>query len=235
MTLISKINLRVLRWILSFTLLSITTISSSLVFADGITTSKNQNPQQVVNQLMKQWAIINYQTDKKQQEKAFKTLVEQAHEYSEKLENSAEIKIWNGIILSTYAGAKGGLGALKYVKKAKKSLETALKLNPSALNGSAYTSLGSLYYQVPGWPIGFGSDKKAEMFLQQALSINPDGIDPNYFYADFLFEDGKYAKALQHANNALKAADRLNRPIADKGRREELAKLVSKIEKKMSR
>jgi hypothetical protein len=57
-----------------------------------------------------------------------------------------------------------------------------MAIDPRALQGSAYTSLGSLYYQVPGWPIGFGDDKRAEAMLLKALEINPDGIDPNYFY-----------------------------------------------------
>ena len=75
---------------------------------------------------------------------------------------------------------EGGLGALGLVKQAKASLEQALAIDPQALAGSAYTSLGSLYYQVTGWPLGFGDDDKAEAMLKQSLAINPDGIDPNY-------------------------------------------------------
>ncbi|MDA1382172.1 hypothetical protein PCI56_27515 [Plesiomonas shigelloides subsp. oncorhynchi] len=53
------------------------------------------------------------------------------------------------------------------VKEAKASLEKALKQNPNALDGSAYTSLGSLYYKVPGWPVGFGDDEQAERLLKK--------------------------------------------------------------------
>ncbi|MFW5386410.1 MULTISPECIES: hypothetical protein [unclassified Yersinia (in: enterobacteria)] len=49
------------------------------------------------------------------------------------------------------------------VKDAKVKLELAIKLDANALDGSAYTSLGTLYYQVPGWPIGFGDKKQAEL------------------------------------------------------------------------
>jgi hypothetical protein len=70
--------------------------------------------------------------------------------------------IWEGIINSSWAGAIGGLGALGKVKAAKASLEQAMKLDPNALQGSAYTSLGTLYDQVPGWPIGFGDADKAD-------------------------------------------------------------------------
>ena len=41
---------------------------------------------------------------------------------------------------------------------------------------------------MPGWPIGFGDKKKAEEYLKKALAANPDGIDPNFFYGDFLLD-----------------------------------------------
>ena len=47
------------------------------------------------------------------------------------------------------------------------------------LDGSAYNSLGVLYYKVPGWPVGFGDKAKARELLQKALAINPKGIDAN--------------------------------------------------------
>ena len=40
------------------------------------------------------------------------------------------------------------------MKEAKARLEIAIQAGSAALDGSAYTSLGSLYYQVPGWPVG---------------------------------------------------------------------------------
>ena len=114
----------------------------------------------------------------------------------------AEALIWEGIIESSYAGAKGGLGALGLAKEARGNLEAALKIDPTALDGSAYTSLGTLYYRVPGFPVGFGDHDKARKLLQKALKINPNGIDPNYFYAEFLFEQGEYAEALQYLEKA---------------------------------
>jgi hypothetical protein len=51
------------------------------------------------------------------------------------------------------------------VKQARKDFEAAIALDKTALAGSAYTSLGSLYYQVPSWPPGFGSNKKANFNL----------------------------------------------------------------------
>jgi tetratricopeptide (TPR) repeat protein len=130
--------------------------------------------------------------------------------------------VWLAIVLSTDAGVTGGFGALGKVKEARRQLEAAEKINPDALNGSIYTSLGSLYYQVPGWPIGFGDDEKAETYLKKALAINPDGIDPNYFYGDFMLEEGNYQQAIKYLEKAAAAPPRPGRPLADKGRQAEV-------------
>ena len=109
------------------------------------------------------------------------------------------------------------------------AIEPFLELDPRALDGSAYTSLGALYYKVPGFPLGFGDDDKAGELLRQALQLNPDGIDPNYFYAEYLYEQRRYAESLQYLERAAKAPPRLGRETADKGRRSEIATLRQKV------
>ena len=185
-----------------------------------------------VSQLQKSWEQIKYQTPSKQHEKGFESLMKDADKLVAQNPNRAEILIWQGIIESSYAGAKGGLGALGHVKNAKKTFEKALEINSNALDGSAFTSLGSLYYQVPGWPIGFGDDKKATEFLKKGLAINPDGIDPNYFYGDFLFRNGDLAGAEKSLRKALSAAPRTGRQVADEGRRQEINEILGKIAEK---
>lgn len=175
------------------------------------------------------WAEIQYQLPEDQQEKAFEHLVTDVKAFVAQYPGRAEPLIWQGIVLSTYAGTKGGLGALGLVKDARQSLEAALAIDERALDGSAYTSLGSLYYQVPGWPLSFGDDEQAEKYLQKALAINPAGIDPNYFFGDFLLEQGKESRAKVYLNNALRASPRPGREIADAGRREEIADRLGKL------
>ena len=140
-----------------------------------------------------------------------------------------ELKVWLAINTSTLAGAKGGLGALSLVKEAKVLLDEVIITDPTILDGSAFTSLGSLYYQVPGWPIGFGDDDKAEKMLKKALEINPNGIDSNYFYADFLKENGESKKAIQYFKKAQNAPARANRPLADKGRLNEISSKLQEL------
>ena len=180
--------------------------------------------------LQSRWAEINYQVPAAQREAEFAKLAAEADTLVRSNPQDAEFYIWRGIILSTYAGAKGGLGALDLVKQSKASLERALALDPKALHGSAYTSLGALYYQVPGWPIGFGDDEQAEKLLKQALQLNPNGIDPNYFYGDFLFRQKRYSEAKLALEKAQAATARPGREVADRGRQAEIAALLAKVQ-----
>ena len=188
-----------------------------------------------IAQIQQQWAVIKYQMpDEDQQEKAIDTLAGHAAALVVQFPENAEPLIWQGIVLATRAGIKGGLGALKDAKTAKRSLEQAEKINPGALNGSVYTSLGSLYYKVPGFPIGFGDEAKAKAYLEKALQMNPEGIDPNFFYGEFLYENGEYAAAEKVLQRALAAPPRPGRELADKGRAEEIRELMAKIQQKKS-
>jgi tetratricopeptide (TPR) repeat protein len=179
------------------------------------------------------WAIANYVTPAGDARKdAFDALEKRAGAFAKQHPGRAEALIWEGIVESGYAGAKGGLGALGLAKEARGNLESALKIDPNALDGSAYTSLGTLYYRVPRFPIGFGNHDKARELLQQALKVNPAGIDPNYFYADFLCSEGDCAAALPYLEKAAQAPARPGREVADKGRRAEIAALMAKAKQK---
>ncbi len=178
--------------------------------------------------LQSEWARIKYQVrDADAQLAQMQKLQAQADALVSAMPGKAEPLIWDGIITSTEGGMKGGLGALGLVKTAKSLLERAEKIDPRALEGSAETSLGSLYYQVPGFPIGFGSTGKAKEHLVRGLAINPTGIDANYFYGDFLVQQGDYAAAVKVLEKALQAAPRPGREVADQGRRGEIRQLLA--------
>lgn len=183
--------------------------------------------------LQQRWAKVNYQLEEDKREQAFATLLADADAVVQANSDRAEAYIWRGIIASSYAGAKGGIGALAITEKSKQDLEKALSIDPTALQGSAYTSLGVLFYKVPGWPIGFGSDKKARELLNKALEINPQGIDPNYFYADFLAQERDYKGAMRYLELAKQAPGRPDRPLADSGRQQEIAALERRVSKKI--
>lgn len=184
-------------------------------------------------QLQKSWEKLKYQTPAASQEKGFEQLLEQSKTVTAQYPDQAEPLVWQGIIEATFAGVRNGisgqLAALSLVKNAKSSLDAAIKINPNALHGSAYTSLGSLYYQVPSWPISFGDNKKAKEYLSKGLELNPDGIDSNYFYGDFLYKTGDMVNAEKVLQKALQAPAREGREIADEGRKKEINDLLKKI------
>jgi tetratricopeptide (TPR) repeat protein len=185
--------------------------------------------------LQQAWAKANYDTPEGDARvQAFEQLERRAESFTRAHPGRAEALIWEGIIESSYAGAKGGLGALSLAKEARDNLEAAIKLDPRALDGSAYTSLGTLYYKVPGFPLGFGDRKKAAELLQQALQLNPDGIDPNYFYGELLYEQGRYQESLEHLEKAAKARPRPGRELADHGRHAEIRSLSDRVRAKLS-
>ncbi|NYS78572.1 MULTISPECIES: hypothetical protein [Halomonadaceae] len=219
--------------ILSFKTLRTTLLASAigLISLQGIASEGDSAAVAAsLAELQQRWAEINYTLPPDEQAAAFSRLGDQAEQLVERYPDAAELHIWAGIIRSTEAGASGGLSALGLVKQAKKELEAALELNPLALDGSAYTSLGALYYQVPGWPIGFGDEQKAEWHLQRALAINPEGIDSLYFWGDYLHEQGRDAEARQALERALMAAPRPGRELADSGRRDDIHQLMSELQ-----
>jgi len=182
-----------------------------------------------VAELQRDWEVVRYQTPSSEREKRFESLAEKAHKISESFPGRSEPLIWEGIVVSSWAGEKGGLGALGLVKQAKAIYEQAIAIDGNALDGSAFNSLGVLYYKVPGWPLGFGDKVKARELLQKALAVNPKGIDPNFFYGEFLAEIGNPEEAVTYLERALQAPSRPGRQVADTGRREEARALLAKI------
>jgi tetratricopeptide (TPR) repeat protein len=189
--------------------------------------------QQRLDGIQQRWAHIQYEVPADQRTAAFEKLAAQASAFTLERQSVAEAWIWSGIVTSSWAGAQGGLGALSKVKDAKADLEKAMALDPKALQGSAYTSLGALYDRVPGWPIGFGDSDKAEQLLKVALQMNPNGIDSLYFWGDHLYRQKRYGEAKVALQKALQAAPRPGRETADAGRRKEIETLLVDVNKKL--
>lgn len=81
---------------------------------------------------------------------------------------------------------------------------------------------------MPGAPIGWGDDAKASKLLRQALALDPNGLDANYFYGDYLLDQGDKAGAKTYLQKALRAPHDAARPVWDAGRRREVRDLLTK-------
>ena len=89
--------------------------------------------------------------------------------------------------------------------------------------------LGTLYYMTPSWPFSFGDNEKAQQFLKRALKINPNSIDANYFYADYLLTENDKQQAITYFKKALKIPNRKNQPYADSQLKQEAKKALNRI------
>lgn len=189
-----------------------------------------------VDGLAHAWDHANFEVrDKPAQAAAAARVAAQADALAHQFPTRAEPLVWEAIALSTEAGAKGGLGGLALAKEAKALLERAEHINPAALgDGSVYTSLGSLYAQVPGFPVGFGDPAKARAYLLKGIAANPNGLDSNFFYADYLVRQGQYAAAVKALEKSLAAPARPGREVADRGRRAEAQAMLARARQKLA-
>ena len=185
--------------------------------------------------IQQEWAVANYQTaDGSARSDSFAALVDHAAAFRERYPARAEAQAWEGIVLSTYAGEVSAFSAMKYAKAARAALERAEKIDANALAGGIYASLGALYSKVPGGMMGFGDDALAAQYFEKALAIDPDNIDNNYFFGEFLLDQGDYVRARTVLEHALEAPTVAERPVFDAGRRQEIRSLLSVVESKAS-
>ena len=188
-----------------------------------------------LHDIQHRWAETSYRKTGGAQKDAFEALLEDARNLAAANPERAEALVWQGIVASTYAGVKGPFGAMSLAKEARDVLTKAEALDPTVLDGSVYTSLGTLYFRVPGGLIGFGDKDLARDYLEKALQLNPDGIDPNYFYGEFLLEQKDYEAARTALLKAKNAPQRPDRPLADEGRQHEVDALLAEVNRKLGR
>lgn len=190
-----------------------------------------------IKPIQKEWAIVKYRMTDDKKAEAYERLAIHAADLAAQYPDRAEPLIWQAINLSSYAGAVGGIKsitkALPAVKKARDLLLQAVSINQSALDGSVYTSLGALYYQVPGWPIGFGDKRNARIYLEKAMAENQNKLDAGYFYGDYLVKQKNYTKARSVLEQALQQPVLVDRPVADQGRRDEIRILLDNVMSKI--
>lgn len=182
-----------------------------------------------LSDLQQRWAVANYEMRGLPRVAALETLAQSAVRLTALNPNRVEVWIWSGMIQATLARAATGINSLNAATAARIDLERALDLNPTAMDGAAYTQLGALYHKTPSWPLGFGDRKKAGELLLKGLKMNPDGIDSNYCYGEFLLDQGQRRQAREYLLRAQKAPPRPGQALADTGRRRDIAKLLAKI------
>lgn len=179
--------------------------------------------------LKNRWEHTVTEMPANQREETLKALASEAEQLAGQHPNEADVLIWQGIVLASYARERGGLGALGTAGDARDVLERAIEIDPAGGNGSAYVTLGALYDRAPGRPLGFGNSDTAERMFQRALELRPDGIDVNYYYAAFLKEEGNTQAAREHAQRAVNGTARDNRQMSDEALRRDAQALLGQL------
>lgn len=183
-----------------------------------------------VRRLQTTWEAIKFGIPEgEEQTNKMNALGEDADAVAARFPESVEIQIWDGIITSERASMASMFSALGLAKRARDILEQAYKTSPAKLDAGAPTSLGVLYYRVPGFPIGFGDKERARQLLEQAVKLAPTGLDAWYFYGDFLFEQKDYSKAAEAFRHALSLPQHPDRPAWDKNRQLVIEEKLSSI------
>ena len=186
-----------------------------------------------VHRLQSTWEAIKFGVPEGDEQTAkMNALGDDADAVAAKFPDRPEVLIWDGIITSERASMASMFSALGLAKRARDILEQAYKMAPAKLDAGAPTSLGVLYYRVPGFPVGFGDKARARQLLEQAIKLAPTGLDAWYFYGDFLYEQKEYSKAAEVFRHALSLPPHPDRPAWDKNRRlvieERLASIAAK-------
>lgn len=187
-----------------------------------------------VDALIGKWAEIRYQqpdVDKEQKIKELKILADEARRRATDRPDGVDFHLWQGIITSSQASLIGGLAALNMAKEARDILEAALKKEHGEARAYGTAALGALYGKVPGWPIGFGSSKKAQALFDTAMKLEPNNIDVNALYGEFLLDERRYKEAEAVLLHVRSLPVRPQYRVAEEGRKAEVERALVRLEK----
>lgn len=188
-----------------------------------------------INNLEREWAAVYYNNPESKPALNYQGLLNKANSLAKQFPDRAEPLLWQAIIIASSADKHPPIQALEEISRAHDLLMHVINMTPDGMNGSAHVTLGTMYYMAPAWPVSFGDNNKAEELLTEALKINPDSIEANYFYGDFLLTQNLPEIAANYFKKAIAAPVRKTQQFADKSLQQQATLALSNAnERKLS-
>jgi tetratricopeptide (TPR) repeat protein len=117
--------------------------------------------------------------------------------------NHPDGHFWMAANMGGLAESFGLRQGIKYRKPIREGLETALRLDPAYLHGSADRALGRWYFRVPR--LFGGSRKLSEQHLRASLTYSPNSTASHFFLAELYLDDGRKDEARTELQKVLDA------------------------------
>ena len=176
------------------------------------------------------WANAAHETDDKQKRRDLRRLLDEIRGLHESYPTKPEVAAWHGIVAQTYTDLKP---SMSIAKEARDALLIAESIDPLVLDGQVYAHLGALYSKAPSGFGGFGNKTRGIGYLWKAITVDPDGIDSNYLYAELLYKEKNYSAARDALLRAYESPTRPEHPKADDARKLEVRNLLAVVEQKL--
>lgn len=187
-------------------------------------------PCQALPELEHRWAEIRYQIPEKQRLQAFNNELTEIGKDPSDCQQSATYQLIQAMIKGSMAKLQNRLDALKMIRQIEAHLQSSIKTDPTIMNGMSWTLLGLLYDKSPGWPFSIGDDKAAKHAYQKGLELNPEGINTNFYYGDFLRRKKKTEQARQYLMKASRSKQGNQSEIAYLGRMQDVKRALNKLD-----
>ncbi len=134
-----------------------------------------------------------------------------------------------GLCIGRLGEMRGIWGSLKIIEPFRKTMETAVKINPAIDRGGPHRALGRLYFKLP---MVLGGDiKKSIDHLLKALVYGPKYWENHFFLAESYFENHQYLLARAELLRAMEIASQMKDDPNNTTRTVEFQGLMKAIER----
>jgi hypothetical protein len=184
---------------------------------------------ELIRPIQDRWAEIKYRSPAKQQADLYNELSEKVRQISAANPNFPPALIWEGIVVSSEAGARGGLGGLSLAKDAKKVLEESLKLDEKSPQRLRLYQPRRALRQGSRLAAGLRRQEKSRGAFPQVPERQPGRDRPELLLRRVPDRPGARRRRPQLSGKSAQAAPRPGRELADQGRRQEIQALLKQI------